>query len=584
MSKRKASEEINSKEKDKYRQTTFNELNSEAYKKAQQRNDEFQSLQDVGNQFLDMAANQLSTQHELSTAEQTKVIDLLKTHSEKCVSLIEGITKEDNLTSRSITKYNRTPNVAPAKDNIKKKNQIEGKDRPNAYDKLISALTTDEVISKSDMIQIVSNIKSKTSQFNFESMLMNQDRSSKQVADSTNQSSALLSSCLQRVELISSIESIQADTLLALKLNYYLLGREVYRFIYNILKNTKQSFEENDFPGLFENRVRFHTPFFKHAKQFNADLKSKQIYDAFKKRIETATKYFQIASIAGIRTLFSSTEMLQPSKLKDLNRATLNANLRQIVENGSFRVINVEIDEIISGALGYELSNQLLPPQLPKQINYPSITDSGTMPMTPTIYEVTPITQYQSFVNENNLCYVSSLLNCIASLMDFVPDLVSNLQDCNPIFRQTLSNLKAIKNAILQGLDPSRLNKNCVNDLAQWIFKEELYKSGQFGNPIRVCEGMINKNDLFKYVVGSYWKCKKHGEKSVFKDDYTFNLDYVPEQNEELNITTVIANSLNVDKKKRCKFEGCNIPCDITKRITLWPKILVIETRANIRR
>ena len=63
MSKRKASEELNSKEKDKFRQTTFNELNSDAYKKEKQRNDEFQSFQDVGNQFLDMAANQLSIHH-----------------------------------------------------------------------------------------------------------------------------------------------------------------------------------------------------------------------------------------------------------------------------------------------------------------------------------------------------------------------------------------------------------------------------------------------------------------------------------------------------------------------------------------
>jgi hypothetical protein len=577
MSKRKASEELNSKEKDKFRQTTFNELNSDAYKKEKQRNDEFQSFQDVGNQFLDMAANQLSIHHGLSTADQSKVIDLLKTHSEKCVSLIEGISKEENLISRRATKYT----VAPTKH--KKQIGIEGKERPNVYEKLVSALTTDEVISKSDMIQIISTIKSNTSQFNFESMLINQNQSLKQVADSTNQSSALLSSCLQRVELISSIESIQADTLLALKLNYYLLGREVYRFVYNILKNTKESFEENDFPGLLKNRVKFHSPFFKHAKQFNTNLKNKQVYGAFKKRIETATKYFQIASIAGIRTLFSSTEMLQPSKLKDLNRATLNDNLRKIVENGSFRVINVDIDEIISGALGYELSNQLLPPQLPKQIHYPPITDSGTMPMTPSIYEVKPISEYYSFVNENNLCYVSSLLNCIASLMDFVPELVYTLQDCNSILHQTLSNLKDIKNAILQGLDTSRLNKNCVNDLAQWIYEEDLYKQGAFGNPIRVCEKMIDKNDLFKCVVESAWKCRKHGENSESKHDYTINLDYVPELNEELNITTVLANSLNITKKKQCKFEGCNIHCEVSKRFKLLPKILIIEAQANIR-
>ena len=50
--RRKVGEEINSKERHKLRQTTFNELNSDAYKKAQHRNDEIELLIDVGLQFL----------------------------------------------------------------------------------------------------------------------------------------------------------------------------------------------------------------------------------------------------------------------------------------------------------------------------------------------------------------------------------------------------------------------------------------------------------------------------------------------------------------------------------------------------
>jgi hypothetical protein len=581
MNKRKASEEINSKEKDKFRQTTLNILDSDASKTAHRRSDEFESLKDVGLQFLEMADNQLSSPHELANTEQS-VLSLLKTHSESCISLIEKYTKHKKLPSHAVTKKKSDPNVTPTK--YKSAIQIKEKEKLTVYNKLISSLTTDEVISKTDMIQMVSNIKSKTSQFNFETMLLNQNQAIQTVADSANQTSALLTSCFHRVDLISSIESLQADTILALKLNYYLLGREVYRFIYNISKNTKQSFEENEFPGLLENRVRFHTPFFKHAKQFNANLRSKQIYDSFKKRIETATKYFQIASIAGIRTLFSSTEMLQPSRLKDLNRATLNDNLRQMVESGSFPVFNVDIDEIISGALGYEMPKQPLTPQLPKQINYPAITYANSIPNSPTIFEVTHITEYRSYTNENNLCYVSALLNCMASLMDFVPELVSTLRDTNSILYQTLSSLKAARNAVLQGLDPSHFNKICVHDLAQWIFKKALFNPGGFGNPMRVCEALFNLNDFFKYVVESNWKCTKHGDQTVFNSNYIFELTYVPEQNEVLNITKVLADSLQIKKKKRCNFEECNIHCEVTKRVTMWPKILAIETRANIRK
>ena len=94
---------------------------------------------------------------------------------------------------------------------------------------------------------------------------------------------------------------------------------------------------------------------------------------------------------------------------------------------------------------------------------------------------------------------------------------------------------------------------------------------------------MINENILFQHVLETRMVCKEHGVNSFSTEHYIVYLKDVPLAGETINISRAIHRWINLEKAKQCKMADCNQTCDVIREFKTLPKVLVIETMANIR-